>query len=75
MKIGKSPSHIVSAVKPEDKAAAGGLLTLITIGAETVVQLSVLVTATVIWSPLFAVVVTTFAALGPTKVIPFRMNS
>ena len=48
MKIGKSPSHIVSAVKPEDKAAAGGLLILIIVGAETAVQPSVLVTATVI---------------------------
>ena len=39
---------MVSAVKPEDKAAAGGLLTLITTGAETAVQPSALVTATVI---------------------------
>ena len=48
MNTGKSPTHIVSAAKPDDKAAAGGLLTDMVIGADSAVQLLVLVTSTVI---------------------------
>ena len=49
--MGNSPSHIVSAVKPDDIEAAGRFVTDITIGADTAVQLFTFVTSTVIWSP------------------------
>ena len=51
MKIGVPLSHMISPVKPEEILAAGTDETVITIGEETVVQLLLLVTATVILSP------------------------
>ena len=46
--IGVSPSHIVSAINPEEIVAEGRAVMFITVAAETVVQLFAVVTATVI---------------------------
>ena len=48
VKTGKSPSHIMSPVKPDEIDAAGGLLTDIVNTELSVVQLFELVTATLI---------------------------
>ena len=48
MNTGKSPSHIISPVNPEEIEAAGGLLTDMVSTALSEVQLFILVTATLI---------------------------
>ena len=75
VKTGKSPSHIMSPVKPEDIEAAGELLTDIVKTELSAVQLFELVTATLIWSPLTkSVRVTTLDALAGPKLMLFLKN-
>ena len=75
VKTGKSPSHIISPVKPDEIDAAGGLLTDMVNTELSAVQLFELVTATLIWSPLTkSVRVTALEELTGPKLILFLKN-
>ena len=76
MNTGKSPEHIVSPVKPDDKEAEGGGVMFKTVAADKVVQLAELVTSTVIWSRLVnAVELYVLEELGAPNVAPLLKNS